>query len=357
MRIGIYTGLLTPFVETVAYFLSGAEDTTVTVILSRADEGPVSKDQPYGLSRLEGMEGVEVVSRDAEARPMDRLYFSVPVKNTLRDSSFWKWFRAARERGVFKSNHGLRITTAIKREMMTFPYYPFVNYMVVEGPNLPRIPRFFVKHICLYPPSVHPQFFGRTHLFERPFSPAEVCQERVFRVSFTGNREPEERAKCLEKVKARLLSAPECVFTHHFLPEEMSRSEKNDKNILWVEYGMEGEERGLPSEAYLDVLRNSEFSVCAPGWGCWTHRVVEALLQGAVPVLDNEEIYHLGLTDNENCIVVRNGEWGDAAERVLSMDADDIRRMRMNIIALKNKYLFPKTAAARLRRLMRVEKE
>jgi len=355
MRIGIYSRLLTPFVETVAYFLSRAEDISVTVITSRSEEAPVLGGHPAGLSRLKQMERVEVVSRDSEAMPLDRLYFSVPAKNAFRDSSFWQWFRAAGERGIFRDDCDLHISTVIKRELMLLPYYPFVDYMVVEGAKLPGIPRVLVKHICQYPPSIHPQFFGRTHLFEASFSPEKAGEKRAFRVSFAGNREPEKRTKCLEKARERLSSSRDCAFIHHFPPGCLSPSGKKGKNILWVEYGMEGEERGLPPEVYLDALRNSDFCVCAPGWGGWTHRVVEALLQGAIPVLDNEKIYQFGLMDNENCIVVRNGDWGDAMERVLSMDVADIRRMRVNIAALRESYLLPEAAAARLRRLMRVE--
>jgi hypothetical protein len=71
------------------------------------------------------------------------------------------------------------------------------------------------------------------------------------------------------------------------------------------------------------------------------------MARGSIPVLEDPEVYGLGFVDGENCIVARKDDWGEAVRRVLSLDAAEVRRIRGNVLAVRETYLLPDRASAR----------
>jgi hypothetical protein len=83
-------------------------------------------------------------------------------------------------------------------------------------------------------------------------------------------------------------------------------------------------------------LTESDFTLAPPGYSLVTHRPVEALLRGSIPVLNADELdlYDLGLRDGVHCIAVPTGGWPDAMRRMLAMDEAEIQFMRGAIRSL-----------------------
>ncbi|GAG43580.1 unnamed protein product, partial [marine sediment metagenome] len=122
-------------------------------------------------------------------------------------------------------------------------------------------------------------------------------------------------------------------------------------NVLWIEYDNQSSTRGLNPALYAEALGQADFCICPLGWGGnWTHRVPESLLRGAIPVLEDEKRYNIGLEDMENCLTAKSGNWAKVIKKAYELDSEKVRNMRLNILSLRERYLLPKAAASRLRK-------
>ena len=176
----------------------------------------------------------------------------------------------------------------------------------------------------------HSNFFDDAELYKEIFSFAwDVETSRAYRVNFIGNRNPQSRILILQDIKAYLNS------TTHDNPTLKER-------VLWIEYGdNSGEMRGVAPRLYLDHLTQSDFTLCPHGYIKLTHRVIEALLRGSIPVLEIEdlELYDLGLQHQFNCIAIFNCNWKEGMDLILSMKEKEIHKIRSNIKLMKHDYL------------------
>ena len=122
---------------------------------------------------------------------------------------------------------------------------------------------------------------------------------------------------------------------------------------VWVEYGNHESSgpRGLEPMEYMALLADMDFCISPPGWGLnWTHRTVEALVRGAIPIIEDPQLYSLGLRDGETCLLVKNNDWAEATRRALAMPAAEVLRMRRLVLALRAERLTMERAAAAFRR-------
>jgi hypothetical protein len=121
----------------------------------------------------------------------------------------------------------------------------------------------------------------------------------------------------------------------YFAPRSPSTSAGASGAMLWHAYS-DAQPAALSPEDFLRALTDSDFTLAPPGYSLVTHRPVEALLRGSIPVLNRDELdlYDLGLADGVNCIAVPPGGWPDAMERIIGMDASAIVGMRRNIQAM-----------------------
>jgi Exostosin family len=134
---------------------------------------------------------------------------------------------------------------------------------------------------------------------------------------------------------------------------------EDDSNVqfsgqaFWLEYdtAMPVATRGLSSSKYIETLSNSCFTLCPPGFSKITHRVVEALVRGSIPIINaNElELYNMNLRDNQNCIAVYNNDWTTALKRALSMPHEDLVKIHTHILSMKDEFLLPQSFSRRLR--------
>lgn len=158
---------------------------------------------------------------------------------------------------------------------------------------------------------------------------------RPFRANFLGSRDPAVRSRILDSVEPRF------------------QESGTGPRTVWHAYS-DAQPAALSPEDFLHVLTESDFTLAPPGYSRVTHRPVEALLRGSIPMLNADELdlYDLGLADGVNCIAVPAGGWPAAMERILTMDAAMITGMRRNIEAMLDaRVAYPALARDMSRRL------
>lgn len=140
---------------------------------------------------------------------------------------------------------------------------------------------------------------------------------RPHRANFVGSRDPAIRSHILDSIESR--------FT----------TEADRQRMVWHAYS-DAQPAALSAQEFLKVLSDSDFTLSPPGYSLVTHRPVEALLRGSIPVLNTHELdlYDLGLADGVNCIAVAPDGWPDAIHRITQMSDSQITAMRRNVRAM-----------------------
>jgi hypothetical protein len=143
----------------------------------------------------------------------------------------------------------------------------------------------------------------------------EVDQARPIRVNFLGSRDPLARGRILDSVEP-------------FFSRPASPASPGQR-MLWHAY-TDANPAALSQQEFLRVLTDSDFTLSPPGYSLVTHRPVEALLRGSIPILHRSELdlYDMNLKDGVNCVAVEEGQWAQAMARVLAMSPVSIVAMR-----------------------------
>lgn len=171
----------------------------------------------------------------------------------------------------------------------------------------------------------HSKFLQDEALFKALHGQDWVVEtRRPFLANFLGSRDPQ--------VRERILGSVEPYFSRHGIVEG---GQVQGKSMRWLAYS-DAQPAALSGQEFLAVLTDSDFTLSPPGYSLVTHRPVEALLRGSIPVLNADELdlYDLDLRDGVNCIAVPAGGWPAAMERMLAKDEAEIQAMRRNIAAL-----------------------
>ena len=123
----------------------------------------------------------------------------------------------------------------------------------------------------------------------------------------------------------------------------------SDKPTFWHEY-TNASPIGLEPKEFLRILSRSDFTLCPRGYSLVTHRPIEALLRGSIPVLSSNELdlYDIGLEDRNNCIGVPDGQWVESIRQLARIEERDLIRMRDNIRAMFDEDLSYDAMAKRL---------
>jgi hypothetical protein len=165
---------------------------------------------------------------------------------------------------------------------------------------------------------------------------------RPVRVNFLGSRDPVARGRILDSVEPFFREGSRAL-----------RAGSASKAMVWHAYSDEAPAPLSPQE-FLQVLSESDFTLAPPGYSRVTHRPVEALLRGSIPVLNADELdlYDLGLADGINCIAVPAGGWSAAMSRVMRMGEAEIRGMRRHVADMvTDRVAYPALARDMSRRL------
>jgi len=166
---------------------------------------------------------------------------------------------------------------------------------------------------------VHSRFLHDPALFEKihglDWTPSA---KRPIAINFVGSCDPSRRGGALDRVKAYL--------------DRSGTDGRHEGRVMWRVYS-DAEPGALPESDFVDILSNSDFTLAPPGHSLITHRPVESMLRGSIPILNACEagIYELGLRDGENCLLVQQDDWAAAVDRALAIPQDRVADMRARI--------------------------
>jgi hypothetical protein len=172
---------------------------------------------------------------------------------------------------------------------------------------------------------VHSQFLHDPTAFRaihaRDWSPQS---RRPILANFLGSQDPDVRKLVLDSI--RDLFSPRAAG---------SLSLPAGKSMFWHEYS-DAAPAALEPDAFVRTLSSSDFTLCPRGYSMVTHRPIEALLRGSIPVLSAEEsdLYDIVLEDGKNCFVVPDGRWPETIQRIARIQEAEIMQMRRNIDAM-----------------------
>lgn len=178
---------------------------------------------------------------------------------------------------------------------------------------------------------VHSQFLVDPQLYDAMFhSPWDPEKPRPVRISFLGCLDPKNRRGFLSSLKPLFRNA----------------------DMYWHEY-TDSTGAGVTAQEYLKLLSDSDFTLCPPGYSLVTHRPLEALLRGAIPIVNEGELclYGIELKDKVNCISVKNHRWHDAVQYALNLSKEKVVSMRYLIWEMQDRLCYEKTSLSMCRRL------
>jgi hypothetical protein len=195
---------------------------------------------------------------------------------------------------------------------------------------------------------VNPEFLRDSKLREAMFAADWSPQgKRPVRLLFAGNPEPLCRRKIVERLTEWLTHQPGWPVISSLGEWKQGQEAFADAKqaILWMVRGdpndlnWESRADSVAPERWPAVLSLADFSLCPPGYEPKTHRVIESLLRGSIPILDCPELYDLGLGDEANCIVVRNNDWVGAVAKALSFTSEKVVSMREAVRKCRDQFL------------------
>ena len=98
---------------------------------------------------------------------------------------------------------------------------------------------------------------------------------------------------------------------------------------------------GIAAADWLPTLASTNFFLCCPGAAQpMCHNVIEAMSVGAIPVLEYADRFVPSLQDNVNAICFRGtGRLCDALDRIDQLSAEQVQRIRANVIDHYDRYL------------------
>ena len=173
---------------------------------------------------------------------------------------------------------------------------------------------------------VHSHFLRRADHFDamhaRNWDAATV---RPYLLNFLGSQDPAARKAILDAVRMQFIGA-----------DGAPRVVRPGKSMFWHEYS-DAHPAGLSPTEFVAILTRSDFTLCPRGYSRVTHRPMEAMLRGSIPVLDAGELnlYGIDLADGNNCIAVPAGRWPEAVERIVALPEAAVRHMRENLLAMR----------------------
>ncbi len=330
---------LSHFVETMACFLATDPQVAVRLVTSR-QRGSEFHEHQWSMDRLDTNERIDVV--DIESLPVEStlVVFGL-VRHSPQSPALPGWLRKSEAAAIFPetSSYGSRADW-LRELARSFPAFLRARFLILEREARPMDFRFGCRRRVFYTPSVHPQFLSRPALREVMFGAVSDAPRR-FRITFMGNRQPPERSTRLDACLAALRAQQGFAITTEYRNQASGNPE-----VLWIEYDFNTGTRGIDPELYASALTETEFCLSPPGWGRnWAHRTVEAMVRGAIPVIEDPELYNLPFVDGVNCLIVGGADWAQAVQRCLTCSPAEITRLRGGVLRLREERLLPDVAA------------
>ena len=328
--------------ETMAYLLAHDDACSVRVV-TRTDSDERSE-HPWCLNRLRSHGGIEIVDLRLAAQPSEMLLFPSCRQGSRCRRSCRPGRQLARNAAFLPATWEISSLGDRLRELVrSFPHYLGARFAVFSGRRpLSGRWQFLLQRPVFYAPFIHPHFLTNVDWLAAATVPVSSQARRRFRVGFLGNRQPPERVGQLAQCHQALVDASVSIVGADLEPS-------SGQSAVWIVYGDGGDTKGLDPRQYMAVLSDMDLCISPPGWGRnWTHRTVEALVRGAIPVLEDPDLYDVGLKDGETCMLVRNGDWAEATRRALAIADDEIVAMRRAVLELSRRTLTIERMATRL---------
>jgi len=204
---------------------------------------------------------------------------------------------------------------------------------------------------------VNPDFLRDAELRRAMFSrewPTET--ERPARLLFSGNPEPPVRREIVQTLTGFLSRQSNWPMLRSSKAwEQFCEARRQDEQaLLWMVRGepddphWEARSDSIPPQRWPAVLQSADFSICPPGYEPKTHRVIESLLRGSIPILDCPDEYDLDLQHEVNCLVVPKKNWVEVVSQALSLPSDRVAAMREAVRKCKERLLDLGRAGPRL---------
>ncbi len=311
-------------------------------------ENPAWPQRLY-FSWLYSEEGVSVMPSASGVPPLDAFLYEIGHLKPRFPDRLEDWMRAARRRVAWNTTDEERGRLAnLRSELGTaYRYRRFISrarsVVVGSGAVYGRVASMF-RTSERQGHFVHPMFLRdpllRRDMFGREWLPGTA---RPIRLAFAGNPQPAGRTRILEPI-ARLLSRQPGIRIskdyREFSAETCllhNRLAQKPLAVLWLAAApaaggrSKADSESIPLSDWPRILQMCDFSLCPPGYEKKTHRVVESLLHGAIPILDCPEEYDIGLRDGENCIAVAGDDWTSAVKRSFDLNFERIRSMRERV--------------------------
>lgn len=193
---------------------------------------------------------------------------------------------------------------------------------------------------------VHSKFLKDAYAYRLIHTTDWVSNDRrPILANFLGCRDPVRRARIVDSVRQ-----------YFFENDGKSQKQISGKRMYWHEYS-DAHPSALELTEYLDILTESDFTLCPPGYSLVTHRPVEAMLRGSIPVLNSNELdlYDIGLEDGLNCVIADPEDWPSAMDRLFEMDPERIIAMRQNIYGIIPDILDYSASSRRMRERLGVD--
>lgn len=319
----IFAPSLSHELETIGYFfrLSG-----VDVIFATKPTGDERSEHPWSLQRLTAQNHkVRWISDEPER--VDLLIAEAFMDPQYR-TSLGSWISRSKEVALLFPHVGMTVKRQAAYLLKSWPHSVTARTAMFFGDRRNSFEAWSpsLQKRTFFAPYLHPQLFSDQSLAQ-VFADFSVEDTRPYAIGFMGNRNPKERSIILAECRRAIEQAKAAPF--------------------WIEYGDTEHGSALTPEQFISTLGQMDFCLCPTGWSRWTHRVVESLCRGAVPILEDAHLYGLGLQDSVNCIMVKDGDWYRSVKAALSLSLEDRQNLRLNVMNLRDKMLMPTEAARR----------
>ncbi len=221
------------------------------------------------------------------------------------------------------------------------------HFLLRGGRTSLRLPLIFARG-ALMGYFINPDFLRdpelRQSMFDVDWFPGE---KRPIRIIFAGNPEPPGRRKIVEELTKWLSQQSTWPMIRSLDEWEQCLESSGSGKLanLWMVRGdpndRNWEARGdsIPPKRWANVLKSTDFSICPPGYEAKTHRVIESLLCGSIPILDCPEEYDIGLKHEFNCLVVTKNDWIGVVSKALNYSPERIAAMREGVLQCRGRYL------------------
>lgn len=304
------------------------------VLFATRQDGDERSEHPQSLLRVRQTQKVRLITD----KPSN---FDLLIADAFVDLKYVdelsRWAARANQLAFLFPHDGTTIKRRAGHLLRYWPHSVKARTAVFVGDRrltFDTVPPVFQRRV-FYPPYVDPRFLNE-QLLPPVLSDVSICEHRQYSIGFIGNRSPPERERILAQCRQAV--------------------DLRDPRVLWMEYGINEPQKVLPPNQYIETLERMDFSLCPAGWGGnWTHRAVESLCRGAIPILPDAHLYGLGLQDSETCLTVRGTDWNGAISRALQLPKNKIREMRAKILSLRDNLLPPSAISRRFCEQFRIE--